>query len=87
MNKTIVKCVYNKQKKYWVGQNSVANFTIQYELILFNGYIHKVFFHIFSAIQYGHFVSHSEHPVRIPVRPTCEPVCSYCSKHKYTQKN
>jgi hypothetical protein len=37
----------------------------------------KFFFHTLSALQCGHPVSHGEHPVQIPILPTCEPVCLY----------
>jgi hypothetical protein len=38
---------------------------------------HIVFSHTFSAVQYGHSVSHREHPVEIQVLPMSEPASLY----------
>jgi hypothetical protein len=49
------------------------------KLILFDGYIHKVFFiHLAHFdVECGYPVLHIEHPVEIPVLPMCEPTCLY----------
>jgi hypothetical protein len=69
---------------YRVGQKCLTNFKIQLKsykfpeknvkLILFDGYIHKVFYTL-SALKYGHSVSHGEHPDEITIVPMCEPAC------------